>query len=65
MEIIRQPRLVGHELQRMHRYGVLAAYLPEFRAHRRADAVRASFTSTPSTSTLLFVLLMMRHFRTP
>lgn len=31
MEIIRQPQL-GHELQRMHRYGVLAAYLPEFKA---------------------------------
>lgn len=32
MEIIRQPRLVGHELRRMHRYGVLAAYMPEFAA---------------------------------
>ncbi len=32
MEIIRQPRLVGHELRRMHRYGVLGAYLPEFAA---------------------------------
>jgi [protein-PII] uridylyltransferase len=30
MEIIRQPRGVGHELQRMHRYGVLARYLPSF-----------------------------------
>jgi len=28
MEIIRQPRRVGHELRRMHRYGVLSAYLP-------------------------------------
>ena len=28
MEIIRQPRRIGHELQRMHRYGVLSAYLP-------------------------------------
>ncbi len=32
MEIIRQPRRVGHELRRMHRYGVLGAYLPEFSA---------------------------------
>ncbi len=30
LEIIRQPRRVGHELRRMHRYGVLSAYLPEF-----------------------------------
>jgi len=32
MEIIRQPKRMGHELQRMHRYGVLAAYLPAFEA---------------------------------
>ena len=30
LEIMRQPRHVGHELRRMHRYGVLPAYLPEF-----------------------------------
>ncbi|MCG3200806.1 MAG: Bifunctional uridylyltransferase/uridylyl-removing enzyme [Gammaproteobacteria bacterium] len=30
MEIIRQPRRIGHELARMHRYGVLEAYLPVF-----------------------------------
>ncbi|MFT5132603.1 MAG: [protein-PII] uridylyltransferase [Gammaproteobacteria bacterium] len=30
LEIMRQPRHVGHELRRMHRYGVLSAYLPEF-----------------------------------
>ncbi|MEM7027649.1 MAG: [protein-PII] uridylyltransferase [Pseudomonadota bacterium] len=30
MEIIRQPNLVGHKLRMMHRYGVLAAYLPSF-----------------------------------
>ncbi|MFQ5661161.1 MAG: [protein-PII] uridylyltransferase [Gammaproteobacteria bacterium] len=30
LEIIKQPRRVGHELRRMHRYGVLCAYLPEF-----------------------------------
>lgn len=32
LEIIRQPRRVGHELRRMHRYGVLGAYMPAFRA---------------------------------
>ncbi len=30
MEIIRQPRHVGHELRRMHRYGILSKYLPVF-----------------------------------
>jgi [Protein-PII] uridylyltransferase len=30
MEIIRQPRGLTHELRRMHRYGILAAYLPVF-----------------------------------
>ncbi|MGE0860291.1 MAG: [protein-PII] uridylyltransferase [Gammaproteobacteria bacterium] len=30
LEIVRQPRRIGHELERMHRYGVLGAYLPQF-----------------------------------
>lgn len=30
MEILKQPRYVGTELRRMHRYGVLCAYLPVF-----------------------------------
>jgi [protein-PII] uridylyltransferase len=30
LEIMRQPRRVGHELRRMHRYGVLSAYFPQF-----------------------------------
>lgn len=30
LEIIRQPRHVGHELRRMHRYGILGAYLPAY-----------------------------------
>ncbi len=30
MELLRQPLGVTHELRRMNRYGVLAAYLPEF-----------------------------------
>jgi len=32
MEIMRQPRRVGHELARMHKYGVLPQYLPSFAA---------------------------------
>ncbi|MCG8379557.1 MAG: [protein-PII] uridylyltransferase, partial [Proteobacteria bacterium] len=30
LEIIRQPKQVGHKLRQMHRYGVLAAYMPVF-----------------------------------
>ena len=30
LEIIRQSQGISHELRRMHRYGVLAAYLPAF-----------------------------------
>ncbi len=30
LQILRQPRGVTHELRRMNRYGILAAYLPEF-----------------------------------
>ncbi len=32
LEIIKQPRGVTHELRRMNRYGLLARYLPPFRA---------------------------------
>ncbi len=31
MEILRQPRGITHALRRMHRYGILARYLPAFR----------------------------------
>ncbi len=30
MEILRQPSGISHELQRMNRYGILAAYIPAF-----------------------------------
>lgn len=30
MDIIRQPRGITHQLRRMNRYGILAAYLPDF-----------------------------------
>jgi [protein-PII] uridylyltransferase len=32
IEILRQPRGLSHEIRRMHRYGVLGAYLPAFGA---------------------------------
>ncbi len=32
MEILRQPHGITHELRRMHRYGILGRYLPEFGA---------------------------------
>jgi len=31
MEILRQPAGITHELRRMHRYGILARYIPAFR----------------------------------
>ncbi len=31
MEILRQPSGITHELRRMHRYGILARYIPAFR----------------------------------
>jgi [protein-PII] uridylyltransferase len=30
LEIIRQPKLVGHKFRMMHRYGILSAYMPAF-----------------------------------
>ena len=64
MEIIRQPRLIGHELQRMHRYGVLAAYLPEF---ARIEGLMQFdlFHVYTVDEHLLFVLQMMRRFSYP
>ena len=32
MEIIRQPQGITHEFRRMHRYGILGAYIPSFEA---------------------------------
>ena len=64
MEIIRQPRPVGHELQRMHRYGVLSAYLPEF---ARIEGLMQFdlFHVYTVDEHLLFVLQMMRRFSYP
>ena len=64
MEIIRQPRRIGHELQRMHRYGVLSAYLPEF---ARIEGLMQFdlFHVYTVDEHLLFVVLTMRRFSYP
>ncbi|MGE0336213.1 MAG: [protein-PII] uridylyltransferase [Gammaproteobacteria bacterium] len=64
MEIIREPRRIGHELQRMHRYGVLPAYLPAF---ARVEGLMQFdlFHVYTVDEHLLFVVLQMRRFSYP
>ena len=64
MEIIRQPRRIGHELQRMHRYGVLPAYLPVF---ARVEGLMQFdlFHVYTVDEHLLFVVQKMRRFSYP
>ena len=64
MEIIREPRRVGHELQRMHRYGVLSAYMPAF---GRIEGLMQFdlFHVYTVDEHLLFVVLQMRRFSYP
>ncbi len=64
MEIIRQPRRIGHELMRMHRYGVLSAYLPEF---ARIEGLMQFdlFHVYTVDEHLLFVVQTMRRFSYP
>lgn len=64
MEIIRQPRRIGHELQRMHRYGVLAAYLPVF-AQVEGLMQFDLFHVYTVDEHLLFVVHNMRRFSYP
>ncbi len=61
IEIIRQPHRVGHELRRMHRYGVLGAYLPEF---ARIEALMQFdlFHCYTVDEHILFVVRHMRWF---
>ncbi|MBI2992688.1 MAG: [protein-PII] uridylyltransferase [Gammaproteobacteria bacterium] len=61
MEIIRQPRHVGHELRRMHRYGVLGAYLPEF-ASIEGQMQFDLFHVYTVDEHILFVVRNMRYF---
>lgn len=64
MEIIREPRRIGHELQRMHRYGVLPAYLPIF---ARVEGLMQFdlFHVYTVDEHLLFVVQQMRRFSYP
>ena len=61
MEIIRQPRYVGHELRRMHRYGVLGAYMPEFDAIKGLMQFDLFHVYTVDEH-ILSVVQKMRHF---
>jgi [protein-PII] uridylyltransferase len=64
MEIIKEPRRIGHELQRMHRYGVLQAYLPPF---ARVEGLMQFdlFHVYTVDEHLLFVVQQMRRFSYP
>ncbi|MSR13522.1 MAG: [protein-PII] uridylyltransferase [Gammaproteobacteria bacterium] len=64
MEIIKEPRRIGHELRRMHRYGVLPAYLPAF---ARVEGLMQFdlFHVYTVDEHLLFVVLHMRRFSYP
>ena len=61
LEIIRQPRRVGHELRRMHKYGVLGAYMPEF-AKIEGLMQFDLFHIYTVDEHILFVIRNMRHF---
>jgi [protein-PII] uridylyltransferase len=64
MEIVKEPRRIGHELRRMHRYGVLPAYLPAF---ARVEGLMQFdlFHVYTVDEHLLFVVLQMRRFSYP
>jgi [protein-PII] uridylyltransferase len=64
MEILRQPQGLTHQLRRMNRYGVLAAYLPAFGlivGRMQYDLFHA-FTVDEHT---LFVIRNLRRFAVP
>ena len=64
MEIIRQPRYVGHELRRMHRYGILSNYLPVFGAIEGLMQFDLFHIYTVDEH-ILFVVRNMRLFGVP
>ncbi|HKK13126.1 MAG TPA: [protein-PII] uridylyltransferase [Gammaproteobacteria bacterium] len=64
MEIIRQPHGVTHELRRMNRYGVLAAYLPEF-GHIVGQMQYDLFHVYTVDEHTLFVVRNLRRFSVP
>lgn len=64
MEIIRQPRYVGHELRRMHRYGILSKYLPAF-GQIEGQMQFDLFHVYTVDEHILFVVQNMRYFGLP
>ncbi len=64
MEILRQPRGIGEALARMHRYGVLGAYLPSFGTVAGLMQFDLFHVYTVDVHTL-FVVQNMRHFSDP
>ena len=64
MEIIRQPRYVGHELRRMHRYGILSKYLPAF-GDIEGQMQFDLFHVYSVDEHILFVIQNMRYFGLP
>lgn len=64
MEILRQPHGVTRQLRRMNRYGVLAAYLPEFGAIVGRMQYDLFHTYTVDQHTL-FVVRNLRRFYVP
>ncbi|MCP1676144.1 [protein-PII] uridylyltransferase [Natronocella acetinitrilica] len=61
MEIMRQPRGLTHELRRMHRYGVLARYIPAFGAISGRMQYDLFHAYTVDSHTL-FVVRNLRRF---
>ena len=64
MEIIRQPRYVGLELRRMHRYGILSKYLPAF-GDIEGQMQFDLFHVYSVDEHILFVIQNMRYFGLP
>ena len=64
MELIRQPRGVTHELRRMNRYGVLAAYIPAF-AHIVGQMQFDLFHAYTVDEHTLFVVRNIRRMSLP
>ena len=64
MEIFRQPDGLTHELRRMNRYGVLAAYYPAF-AHIVGQMQHDLFHAYTVDEHTLFVIRNLRRFAVP
>jgi len=64
IEILRQSQGITHELRRMNRYGILAAYLPQF-ANIVGRMQYDLFHSYTVDEHILFVVRNMRRFTVP